>query len=28
VSQFWKYDPAAYLGQPLYSRRYVPPGTH
>jgi branched-chain amino acid transport system substrate-binding protein len=24
VSQFWKYDPAAYLRQPLYSRRYVP----
>jgi branched-chain amino acid transport system substrate-binding protein len=25
VSQFWKYDPAEYLRQPLYSRRYVPP---
>jgi branched-chain amino acid transport system substrate-binding protein len=25
VSQFWKYDPAAYLKQPLYSRQYVPP---
>jgi branched-chain amino acid transport system substrate-binding protein len=25
VSQFWKYDPAAYLRQPLYSRQYVPP---
>jgi branched-chain amino acid transport system substrate-binding protein len=23
VSQFWKYDPADYLKQPLYSRRYV-----
>jgi branched-chain amino acid transport system substrate-binding protein len=22
VSQFWKYDPAEYLRQPLYSRRY------
>ena len=21
VSQFWKYDPADYLRQPLYSRR-------
>jgi branched-chain amino acid transport system substrate-binding protein len=27
VSQFWKFDPAAYLRQPLYSRRYVP-ATH
>jgi branched-chain amino acid transport system substrate-binding protein len=25
VSQFWKYNPADYLKQPLYSRRYVPP---
>jgi branched-chain amino acid transport system substrate-binding protein len=25
VSQFWKYSPAEYLRQPLYSRRYVPP---
>jgi len=25
VSQFWKYDPAEYLRQPLYSRRFVPP---
>jgi branched-chain amino acid transport system substrate-binding protein len=25
VSQFWKYDPAAYLRQPLYSRQTVPP---
>lgn len=24
VSQFWKYNPAEYLKQPLYSRRYVP----
>jgi branched-chain amino acid transport system substrate-binding protein len=24
VSQFWKYDPAEYLRQPLYSRRFVP----
>jgi branched-chain amino acid transport system substrate-binding protein len=24
VSQFWKFDPAAYLKQPLYSRRYAP----
>jgi branched-chain amino acid transport system substrate-binding protein len=23
VSQFWKYNPAEYLKQPLYSRRYV-----
>jgi branched-chain amino acid transport system substrate-binding protein len=22
VSQFWKYDPADYLKQPLYSRRF------
>lgn len=27
VSQFWKYDPADYLRQPLYSRRFVPPPT-
>ena len=25
VSQFWRYSPADYLKQPLYSRRYVPP---
>jgi branched-chain amino acid transport system substrate-binding protein len=25
VSQFWKYNPADYLRQPLYSRRFVPP---
>lgn len=25
VSQFWKYDPAAYLRQPLYSRQAPPP---
>ena len=25
VSQFWKYNPADYLKQPLYSRRFVPP---
>jgi len=25
VSQFWKYNPAEYLKQPLYSRRFVPP---
>jgi branched-chain amino acid transport system substrate-binding protein len=25
VSQFWKYDPAAYLRLPLYSRQTVPP---
>ena len=25
VSQFWKYDPAAYLRQPLYTRQTVPP---
>ena len=25
VSQFWKYNPAEYLRQPLYSRRFVPP---
>ena len=24
VSQFWKYNPADYLRQPLYSRRFVP----
>lgn len=24
VSQFWKYNPAEYLRQPLYSRRFVP----
>lgn len=24
VSQFWKYNPAEYLKEPLYSRRYVP----
>ena len=24
VSQFWKYDPAAYLGMPLYTRQTVP----
>jgi branched-chain amino acid transport system substrate-binding protein len=24
VSQFWKYSPAEYLRQPLYSRRFVP----
>jgi branched-chain amino acid transport system substrate-binding protein len=24
VSQFWTYDPAEYLRQPLYSRRFVP----
>jgi branched-chain amino acid transport system substrate-binding protein len=24
VSQFWKYNPAEYLRQPLYSRRSVP----
>jgi branched-chain amino acid transport system substrate-binding protein len=23
VSQFWKYNPAEYLRQPLYSRRYT-----
>jgi branched-chain amino acid transport system substrate-binding protein len=28
VSQFWKFDPAAYLRQPLYSRRFVPVGTN
>ena len=27
VSQFWKYNPADYLKQPLYSRRYIPPPT-
>ena len=27
VSQFWKYHPADYLKQPLYSRRYVSPPT-
>jgi branched-chain amino acid transport system substrate-binding protein len=27
VSQFWKFEPAAYLRQPLYSRRYVSAGT-
>jgi branched-chain amino acid transport system substrate-binding protein len=27
VSQFWKYNPADYLKQPLYSRRYVAPPT-
>jgi branched-chain amino acid transport system substrate-binding protein len=26
VSQFWKYNPADYLREPLYSRRYVAPG--
>ena len=25
VSQFWTYNPAEYLRQPLYSRRFVPP---
>ncbi len=25
VSQFWKYNPADYLRQPLYSRSHVPP---
>jgi branched-chain amino acid transport system substrate-binding protein len=25
VSQFWKYDPTAYLRQPLYTRQTVPP---
>jgi len=28
VSQFWKYDPAAYLRQPLYSRFAVPLATN
>jgi branched-chain amino acid transport system substrate-binding protein len=28
VSQFWDFDPAAYLREPLYSRRYVPLATH
>ncbi len=28
VSQFWKYDPATYLKQPLYSRRVVPLATN
>jgi branched-chain amino acid transport system substrate-binding protein len=27
VSQFWKFDPAAYLRQPLYSRQVVPLAT-
>ena len=27
ISQFWTYEPAAYLRQPLYSRRFVPAGT-
>ena len=27
VSQFWSYNPADYLKQPLYSRRYVPQPT-
>jgi branched-chain amino acid transport system substrate-binding protein len=27
VSQFWKYNPADYLRQPLYSRRFVSPPT-
>jgi branched-chain amino acid transport system substrate-binding protein len=27
VSQFWTFDPAAYLREPLYSRRYVSPAT-
>ena len=25
VTQFWRYNPSAYLALPLYSRRYVPP---
>ena len=25
VSQFWKYNPAEYLKQPLYSREMTPP---
>ena len=28
VSQFWTFDPAAYLRLPLYSRRYVPVATN
>ena len=28
VSQFWTFDPAAYLRQPLYSRRVVPLATN
>jgi branched-chain amino acid transport system substrate-binding protein len=27
VSQFWKYSPADYLKQPLYSRQYIPAST-
>ena len=27
VSQFWDFDPAAYLREPLYSRRYAPLAT-